>query len=135
VYNRSAYVVTYTIFDVSGELTIQPGEAQVHTQTGNYPQSFSSSPNRVQYKLTGGRSFEFVDADPIQLKATNKLLFEIKLSADTYMETEPLDVSGNSAVNDTIYTSRPRFKAEEVPGYAIKINYSISDGIMYAVVE
>jgi hypothetical protein len=135
IYNRSAYVVTYTMFDVSGELTIRPGETQVHTQTSNYPQSFSSSPNRVQYKPIGGKSFEFVDADPIQLTVVNKWPFEIKLSADNYLETDPLDVSGNSTAHDTIYISRPRFTVEEVPGYTIKINYSISDGTMYAVVE
>jgi hypothetical protein len=123
------------MFGTPGELTIQPGETQVYTQTTNYPLSFSSNPNRVQYRLAGGKTFEFINADPIQLVVTNKWPFAIKLSADNYMESEPLDIEKNSQVNSVIYTNSPRFKIEEVPGYTTKASYSTNNGIMYVVID
>jgi hypothetical protein len=139
VKNDSTYTVSFRL-QRSGtggteNLTLPAGESRVIDNAYASVLSFSSTPKPWVTYDKNDSEIVFRDADPITVKIENHFFIDISLSANGYMENDPLSVEKNDCVTGTIYTKTPSFTVD-ANGFPAEVKYNIAnDGIMYVVVR
>jgi hypothetical protein len=143
VSNNSSYAVSFQFRSVyTDEFALQPGETKVYDSLGNPDVKYfkvngisqNEKRKQVEYHISH-RDAEFVNFSPIVVNVYNTLSISAKLSADGYMETEPMSIGGseNNKVN-AIYTRTPNFSVT-TDSYPAITDYEIKDGIMYVIIR
>jgi hypothetical protein len=143
VTNNSSYPVSFQFRSVyTDEFTLQPGETEVYDYIGNPSLNYyevngvlqNEKRKQVEYRILY-RDAEFTDFSPLTINVYNTLAIAVKLTADGYMETEPMSINSGERDNvNTIYTITPNFSAT-TDSYPATVDYEIKNGIMYATIR
>jgi hypothetical protein len=86
----------------------------------------SSLPESV-YLETYGDTYTFNEI-VIPIFVYNILETDIELSANGYLDSNPIVIKGETEWNGLLYTSTPQFIVKTVDGYPINISHIFSDG-------
>jgi hypothetical protein len=85
----------------------------------------SSLPESI-YLETRGDTYTFNEI-VIPIRVYNALKKDIELSAEGYLDTNPLVVNGEGEKNGLLYTKTPKFDAKTTDGYPANIAYVFDD--------
>lgn len=141
--NNSSYPVAFQFRSVyTDEFVLQPGETEIYDSIGNPSLNYlkvdgvfqNEKRKQVEYHISH-RDAEFTDFTPIPVKVLNTLSVSAKLSADGYMETEPMSInSGENDKENAIYTRTPNFSVA-TDTYPAITDYEIKNGTMYVTIR
>ncbi len=147
VNNDSDYAVSFTVMNQKWEnetYTISPHQSNSY-KDNSYKDiiirerilSYSSAPKPwVSLNYISNSEVKFYNTAKITLNISNTLNMTAALSADGYMETEPLSIPANNTEAGFIYTSTPAFTVTtgSYPAVA-EYNYDLSANIMYVTIR
>jgi hypothetical protein len=126
--NNSDYAVTVT--DERAKKVIIPAGESKSVEwrgAGSVKNNFTTQkPNRAQFIEDSFAAGHFINADPYALYISNLTLQEIILTADDYIDQEPLPIL-SSEIGTTryaIFTSSPVFEAETKTGLSLSCSYT-----------
>jgi hypothetical protein len=143
VSNNSSHPVSFQFFSVyTDEFTLQPGKTEVYDSIGNPTLKYfkvngdfqNEKRKQVEYNVSY-RDAEFTDFSPIAVRVYNTLSISVSLSADGYMQTEPMAIAGEASDQaNFIYTGMPNFSVA-TDTYPASAECEIKNGVMYVTIR
>jgi hypothetical protein len=124
------------------EFFLQAGETEIFDSIGNPSLNYfkvngvfqNEKRRQVEYRISY-RDAEFIDFSPIPVKVYNALSIPVRLSADGYMETEPMPIDGGERDKvNAIYIETPNFSVA-TDTYPASASYEIKNGVMYVTIR
>ena len=136
IHNQSSFDVTFSLrktssYKVLSGKTFIGARNDLGVAIDKYE---SCTPNRVAFVEINLREGKFIDLPSIPVQIYNTLSFPVTLTADGFLEIEPMSVAIGDANTNTIFTKNPilTITSNSFPATA---DFQIVDGVMYIIVR